>query len=248
MVGSSQSISMANTIINTIVASELDQFADILEKSGDINSDVKNIIIDTLEKHERIIFNGNNYSEEWVKEAERRGLLNLKSTPECIRYFASEKNVSLFEKYGIFTRNEINSRVGILYDNYCNILHIEALTMIDMCNKNIIPSVIEFQGKVASAALSKKKFSDSLSVKTEDELLKKISKLLDCLSDGVRELEDEMVKVNGIGESDRKAAFYRESIFTCMSQIREIADELELIVDEKDWPFPAYGAVLYSVR
>ena len=248
MVGSSQSISMANTIINTIVASELDQFADILEKSGDINRDVNRIIIDTLEKHDRIIFNGNNYSEEWVKEAERRGLLNLRSTPDCIGRFGEEKNVALFEKYGIFTRNEINSRMGIMYENYCNILHIEALTMIDMCNKNIIPAVIGFQGKVAEAAAAKKSVSSALSIKTEEDLLTKISKLLDCLATSVKELEDEMIKVNGIKETDDKARFYRENILTCMSQIREIADELELIVDEKDWPFPAYGAVLYSVR
>lgn len=156
--------------------------------------------------------------------------------------------MALFEKYGIFTRNEINSRMGIMYENYCNILHIEALTMIDMCNKNIIPAVIGFQGKVAEAAAAKKNVSSALSIKTEEDLLTKISKLLDCLATSVKELEDEMIKVNGIKKTDDKARFYRETILTCMSQIREIADELELIVDEKDWPFPAYGAVLYSVR
>ena len=248
MVGSSQSVSMANTVLNTIVAEELSQFADVLETSGDIAADVNKIVVQTLKDHKRIIFNGNNYSDEWVVEAERRGLLNLKSTADAIATFVQPKNVALFEKYGIFTEAEMRSRSEIMLDNYCKTLHIEALTMIDMTKKSILPSVLEYQGMLADTAASKKMVNEYLSTELEEKLLDTISKLSTCLYSNLEALEGAVIKANDIADVQEKANFYREDVFAKMAALRGVADELELTVGEEYWAFPTYSDLLYSVK
>ena len=248
MVGSSQSVSMANTVLNTIVAEELSQFADVLETSGDIAADVNKIVVQTLKDHKRIIFNGNNYSDEWVVEAERRGLLNLKSTADAIATFVQPKNVALFEKYGVFTEAEMRSRSEIMLDNYCKTLHIEALTMIDMTKKSILPSVLEYQGMLADTAASKKMVNEYLSTELEEKLLDTISKLSTCLYNNLEALEGAVIKANDIADVQEKANFYREDVFAKMAALRGVADELELTVGEEYWAFPTYSDLLYSVK
>ncbi len=248
MVGSSQSVSMANTVLNTIVAEELSQFADVLETSGDIAADVNKIVVQTLKDHKRIIFNGNNYSDEWVVEAERRGLLNLKSTADAIATFVQPKNVALFEKYGVFTEAEMRSRSEIMLDNYCKTLHIEALTMIDMTKKSILPSVLEYQGMLADTAASKKMVNEYLSTELEEKLLDTISKLSTCLYSNLEALEGAVIKANDIADVQEKANFYREDVFAKMAALRGVADELELTVGEEYWAFPTYSDLLYSVK
>ena len=248
MVGSSQSVSMANTVLNTIVAEELSQFADVLETSGDIAADVNKIVVQTLKDHKRIIFNGNNYSDEWVVEAERRGLLNLKSTADAIATFVQPKNVALFEKYGVFTEAEMRSRSEIMLDNYCKTLHIEALTMIDMTKKSILPSVLEYQGMLADTAASKKMVNEYLSTELEEKLLDTISKLSTCLYNNLEALEGAVIKANDIADVQEKANFYREEVFAKMAALRGVADELELTVGEEYWAFPTYSDLLYSVK
>ena len=248
MVGSSQSVSMANTVLNTIVAEELAQFADILETSGDIAADVNEIVIKTLKEHKRIIFNGNNYSDEWVVEAERRGLLNLKSTPDAIETLLLPKNVELFEKYGIFTAAELKSRSEIMLDNYNKTMHIEALTMIDMTKKSILPSVIEYQGMLADTAASKKAVSEHLSTEVEEKLLDTVSKLSACLYADLEALEKAVIRANDLPDGIEKAHFYREEVFSRMAALRGVADELELTVGEEYWAFPTYSDILYSVK
>ena len=248
MVGSSQSVSMANTVLNTIVAEELAQFADILETSGDIAADVNDIMIKTLKEHKRIIFNGNNYSDEWVVEAERRGLLNLKSTPDAIETLLLPKNVELFEKHSIFTATELKSRSEIMLDNYNKTLHIEALTMIDMTKKSILPSVIEYQGMLADTAASKKAVSEHLSTEVEEKLLDTVSKLSACLYADLEALEKAIIRANDLPDGIEKAHFYREEVFSRMAALRGVADELELTVGEEYWAFPTYSDILYSVK
>ena len=248
MVGSSQSVSMANTVLNTIVAEELAQFADILETSGDIAADVNDIVIKTLKEYKRIIFNGNNYSDEWVVEAERRGLLNLKSTPDAIETLLLPKNVELFEKHSIFTAAELRSRSEIMLDNYNKTLHIEALTMIDMTKKSILPSVIEYQGMLADTAASKKAVSEHLSTEVEEKLLDTVSKLSACLYADLEALEKAVIRANDLPDGIEKAHFYREEVFSRMAALRGVADELELTVGEEYWAFPTYSDILYSVK
>lgn len=248
MVGSSQSVSMANTVLNTIVAEELSQFADVLETSGDIAADVNKIVVETLKEHKRIIFNGNNYSDAWVVEAERRGLLNLRSTAEAIAAFVQPKNVALFEKYGVFTEAEMRSRSEIMLDNYCKTLHIEALTMIDMTKKSILPSVLKYQGMLADTAASKKMVNEHISTELEEKLLDTISKLSICLYNNLEALEGAVIRANDIADVQEKAFFYREEVFAKMAALRGVADELELTVGEEYWAFPTYSDLLYSVK
>lgn len=152
MLGSTFSIAGPNIILNTIVAEELRQFADTLEKSSNFDEDLNTLIKNTIKDHNRIVFNGNNYSDDWIKEAESRGLLNLKTTPDALPYFVSSKNVDLFTKHHVFSESELYSRYEILLENYSKTLHIEALTMIDMTKKDIIPAVLEYQGEIARIA------------------------------------------------------------------------------------------------
>ncbi len=250
MPGSSFSVAGPNTILNTIVAEELEQFADELEttEEKDFGRAVRRIIRRTYREHRRIIFNGNNYSEEWKMEAKERGLSNYPTTPEAIPHFADEKNVALFTKHSIYTEREIHSRCEILLENYCKTVNIEALTMIDMVRKEIIPAVTEYVKTLSETALAKRNLIGDLPLKTETELVKKLSLLTDDLFVKVAELEVAVEKVSSMEDDiSVKAMAYKDEVVSTMSLLRTVADEIEANVSEKYWPYPTYCDLLFRI-
>lgn len=246
MLGSSFSIAGPNIVLNTIVAEALAQFADILEKSENLKEDLNKLILENIKKHKRIIFNGNNYSDEWVKEAEKRGLLNLKTTPEALPCFIDEKNIQLFTKHKVYTETEMHSRYEILLENYCKTLHIEALTMLDMVKKFVIPAVVNYQSDLADTVLKKKSITGVTSG-LEEAMLSKISRLSDNLYKKLEDLESAVLQLKDFTDSLEMAKFCREGIFMKMQTLRGVVDELEALAGKKYWPLPTYGEILYSV-
>jgi len=247
MLGSSFSIAGPNIVLNTIVAETLAQFADILEKSTDFKADLSTLVRRTIRDHKRIIFNGNNYSEEWTKEAEKRGLLNLKTTPEALLCFIKDKNVNLFIRHGVFSETEIHSRYEILLENYCKTIHIEALTMLDMIKGHIIPATVSYQYDLANAAITKKSLQAGLSVSIETNLLSKLSKLSDSLVNALEKLEDSIIRMKNHQDTLETANFCKNFIIPDMQAIRVISDEIESLVGKKYWTLPTYGDLLYSI-
>jgi len=246
MLGSSFSIAGPNYVLNTIVAEVFSQFADVLEKSNDFNKDLNDLLVKTIKENKRIIFNGNNYSEEWVKEAESRGLLNLRSTVDALPYFISEKNVKLFTKHKILTEAEIHSRYEILLENYSKTLNIEALTCLDMASKDILPAAVKYQNHLANTITLKKQTGSAVTYAAEEKLLTKISHLTDSLYDEIERLKVLLGDVPS-GDCLTVAKYYRNEVFPQTLKIRQIADELETLVAEDFWPFPTYKELLFSI-
>ena len=246
MLGSTLSISGPNYILNTIVAEALCGFADQLEKSDNFTQDLGILIQTVIKNHKRIIFNGNNYSDEWVEEAEKRGLLNLKTTVDALPTFIAPKNVSLFTKHLVLTETEIHSRYEILLENYCKTLHIEALTMIDMVKKLIIPACISYQNDLAM--LQERKKAGEVPDTLEKYLLLKISELSASLLTRLQDLETSTLEVNRNDDVLTVAQFYRDTILGHMSELRLVVDELETLVGKKYWALPTYGEILYSTE
>ena len=245
-VGSTFSIAGPNVVLNTIVADELQQFADELEASEYFPETVAKIIRRTVCEHKRILFNGNNYAPEWVAEAEKRGLLNLRTTPDALPYFIRQENIDLFTRHGVFSKTEMLSRYEILMENYAKILHIEALTMLDMAKKDILPAALKSAADLAGAILEKEKAG--LTAKTERALGAKISALADSLSAHIEALEAAAEAEEACAEAPEAAAFARDKILPAMADLRADADALEMLVPKKDWPFPTYGDLLFSVQ
>lgn len=243
MLGSAVNISCPNVMINTAVAEALCGFADKLEKSKDFEKDVLKVIKDSYTKHKRIVFNGNNYSKEWEEEAARRGLLNLKSTPEALSYYDREENIKLFEKFKIYTAVEVRAREEILLENYCKVLNIEALTMLDMANKQIIPAVMAFSGDIAGGINSKT--AAGVKPRAELDLLKKVSGLTDSAYDAANKLADIVVEAKGVSNVKEAAFFYRDNVLPAMQELRLSCDALEMVVDKDYWPIPVYGDLLF---
>jgi glutamine synthetase len=245
MVGSAFSIADPNTILNTAVAESLRLFADKLEKAEDFNVELNRLIRHTIRDHKRIIFNGNNYADEWVAEAAERGLLNWKSSSEAIPHLTDSKNVALFKQHNIFTGAELHSREDILLENYVKVVSIEALTMLDMVNREILPAVLDFSGKLAKAAGTKAALD--IPADTEKALCGKLSKLASGILAAAESLD---AAVKGLPEGDAKeaAAYTREKIFSGMGALRAVVDEAEPLVPAKEWPYPSYGEMLFSVR
>jgi glutamine synthetase len=246
MVGSAFSISGPNIVLNTVVAEILRQFADSLEKSKNFKNDLAALVKLSFHEHKRIIFNGNNYAEEWVTEAEKRGLSNLKTTVEALPEFVSGKSMELFTKHGVFTGNEIYSRYEILMENYCKTINVEALTMVDLVKEEIIPACIDYQNDLVKLMIHKKEcgqYDSSL----EEQLLDKISKLSFCLLSKLEILEDALLKSREKYDTLSHASFFRENVFGGMAELRLIVDELETLVAKKHWPLPSYAEMLYSV-
>lgn len=248
MLGSAFSIAGANIVLNTIVAEELSQFADILENSSNFDEDLNTLIKNTIKSHNKIIFNGNNYSNDWVKEAEKRGLLNLKTTPDALPSFVNSKNVELFTKHHVLSETELYSRYEILLDNYSKTIHIEALTMIDLAKKEIIPAILGYQGEIAEIANNKKKLSSSIQCCLEENILNKISALGNSLYSKLEDLEKSVLDAKLHTEALDLAKYYRESVFMNMQQLRAVVDELETLVSKKYWTLPSYGELLFSVN
>lgn len=248
MVGSTMSISGPNFVLNTVVGKELKEFADILEKSEDFNSDLHDVIVKTIKEHERILFNGNGYDDSWIEEAEKRGLCNLKTTPDCLPYFLSDRNVSLFTESGVLTKAEIESRYDITLENYCKIIGIEAATMLDMAKKEILPAVTAYTKELADTANSKKSFISNCECSYEEEMISKLSDLILKLYSGVSVLEDKLNKTSEIEDITKLSVYYKDIIIPAMDDVREPADKLEVITAKKYWPFPTYGDLLFGVR
>ena len=249
MLGSASSISDANVVLNTIVAEALCQFADALEQSPTVEEDLHSVIKATVEKHKRIVFSGNSYSKEWEEEAERRGLLNLKTTADALPYFVSEKNVALFAKHHIFTEIEMRSRLEILFDSYSKTINIEALTMLEMIKKDIIPAVCAYIKDLSEIAVMKKNLSADINSDVETELITKLSQLSSCLYKKAEKLQADMVAISDYeGDAQRLATYYKNTIFVDMQEARADADELETLVGEKYWPYPTYSELLFGIK
>jgi len=248
MLGSAFSISGPNIVLNTIVAESLTQFADTLEKSKDFKGGVASIVKKTYSEHKRIIFNGNNYSEDWVTEAQKRGLSNLKTTVDALPKYIEKKSIALFEKHHVFTETEVHSRYEILMESYCKTLHIEALTMIDMVKGEIIPACLDYQSELIDLLRKKKTYAgDNIDCTLEQHFLTSITKLSGCLLNKLTTLESEVLESTQERDILVQATFYRDKIFTAMSELRLIVDELETLVAKKHWPIPTYAELLYSV-
>jgi len=242
--GSSMSIAEANVVINTIVADVLMEFADKLEAAVDIRAEVEQIVVDTITNHKRIIFNGNNYSEEWKQEAHRRGLLDLPATPDALPYLITEENIALFERQRVYTRQELHSRYDIQLENYCKVISIEAHTMLDIVNKEILPAVIAYAGQVAQSASARRAFLPGLEMPCEEALVRRLSKLTDGISRRTEKLRLALDALDEGSDALAQARHCRDSIFAAMQALRALVDEAETIVDERLWPFPGYGELL----
>ena len=247
MLGSAFSIAGPNIVLNTVVAESLRQFADILENTDDFKGALGDLIRETIAAHKRIIFNGNNYSDEWVQEAERRGLSNLKTTVDALPALVSRKNMDVFIRHHVFSESEIRSRYEILLENYCKTLHIEALTMVDLVNRDIIPACIAYQNKLAGL-LATKKACGAYDTALEEQRLERLSGLSACLLRRLTALESALLETKKSEDQLSLARFYRSEIFSRMSELRLVVDELETLVAKEDWPLPTYGEMLYSVN
>ena len=245
MLGSTFNIACTNVMLNTIVAEELCQFADELEKAGDFDTALMLLIQREVKAHKRIIFNGNGYDAKWVEEAEKRGLMNLKTTPDALPHYTDEKNLKLFTKHKIYTEVEIASRKEILLEEYSKTINIEALTMIDMLKKNIIPDCIAYNKKLVDAATAKKNIgiSADLEIKQADDISEKTT----LLAQKEQELEKALECVPNLEECEKAAKYSGSVVIEKMKETRAIADELELMVAEKYWSIPTYGKILYYV-
>ncbi len=245
MLGSSISIAGPNFVLNTIAAEALCGFADRLEKSADLNKGVMEIVKETIKKHKRIIFNGNNYSDEWVVEAEKRGLLNLISTPEALPHFITKENIAMFTKHGVLSETEMHSRFDIVLDAYCKTLTIEALTMLEMAKKDILPAVSAYELELAQTATLKKGLD--LEADVETTLIGKLSSLSKCLLQSIDALDNALIEVKKYTEILDTAKYFRSGVFVAMQELRAVADSLEMIVAKKYWPYPNYGDLLLNV-
>lgn len=247
MVGSSMSIGTANTVINTIVADVLSEMADELEKAEDFDTAVHEMIRKTICEHKRIIYNGNGYSKDWVEEAERRGLPNLKSMVEAIPVLVSEKSINLFEKHKVFSKSELIARKEVLYDSYSKAINIEAKTMIMMASIQYIPAVIKYTTMLADSINSVKDAIPEANLDVQRELLMETSKLLSEVRTALQKLRTLVEEANTKTEFKDRAEFFYYKVKPAMTALRSPIDELECIVDKELWPVPSYGELLYEL-
>ena len=234
------------TIMNTIVAEVLDQFYEKLKDAEDFNTALNELIRQTIIENKRIIFNGNGYSDEWVKEAEERGLINLRTTPDAIPVYLYDKNVEVLSKHGVYSRVELESRVEILLDEYCKTINIEAKTMIDMAKKDILPAVMSYVKDLGATAATAQQLGADLTVETE--LVKRLSSLAAETYKALGELEKAEDTVAKIADTAEAANFFRDTVLPCMAALRKPADEMEALCGEKYWPYPTYEQLLFYVK
>jgi len=247
MLGSANSIASANIVLNTAVAESLKSYADRLENVENFEDALHALIQKTIRDHKRIIFNGNGYDDEWAKEAEARGLSNFRTTPDALPCLTAEKNVKLFEDHKVFTRAELEARQEIYFQNYCKTLNIEALTVIDMVNKDILPAISSYAGKVCSTAAIKKSCYAGIDSTYEDNTVKELSSLTSLIYKTVNELEISLIEIKPLNVVE-KAGKFRDVIIPKMKEIRSYVDAAECITAADSWPFPTYADLLYGVR
>ena len=246
--GSSLNIACPNIMLNTIVAEELSQFADELEGAEDMEAAVKALIKRVFTDYQNIVFNGDNYSPEWVVEAERKGLLNLRSMPEAMPHFIDKKNVELFTKHKVHTEREMHSRYEIQQEEYGKIINIEALTMLDMAKKDIFPAVSAYVNELVNACNAKKSLSASIPCDAELKVIEHLSKLLVCFQNKIEVLESKVNEAKGIEDVAEQALFYGKNVFGAMNELRAVGDEMEISTAADYWPYPSYGELLFGVR
>ena len=246
--GSSLNIGCPNYMLNTMVAEELSQFYDELVNADDLETALKTLVKKTLTEHQNIIFNGDNYSDEWVKEAEKRGLCNYRSVPEAFEHYIDRKNIDLFVKNGILNEPEILARYEIELEQYAKEIRIEALTMVEMAEKNILPSVISFVKELADTAIAKKTLSPAYSVYTETTLIETLSSECEAFAKKTEKLKRAVENaVNYRSDSLTLAKYYRNTVFALMNELRETGDSMEKKTSAKYWPYPSYGEILFGV-
>lgn len=247
MVGASDSVSSPNVVLNTIVAEAFKEAADELEKAPDFDSAVHDLIKRLMIDHKRIIFSGNGYSEEWVEEAERRGLPNLKAGIDSVEALRTEKAVRLFESFGVYTRTELESRAEIEYDSYAKTINIEAKTMIDIAGKQIIPAVVNYLTKIAKSLNSVREACPEADVSAQRELILEVSGLLSEMKTALTRLHEEAQAASVIESNKERAYAYLEKVTKAMQALRTPADKLEMLVDRELWPLPSYGDMVFEV-
>ena len=247
MVGSSFSLSGPNIVINTAVADILREFADKLEKASDFNAALHELVVETIKKHRRIIFNGNNYSDEWKEEAAKRGLSDLKNSAEALPHFADEKNIALHERMNVFTRREVVTRTEIMLENYSKTIVIEALTMSEMAKRDIYPAVGAYIRSLCATLEAEKAAGVDVGAAAEKELISTLSADNASLYYKVKELDELLIAEKSIPDAAAQAKFVADKIIPVMHEVRAFADEMETKVSAKDWPFPTYGEILFSV-
>ncbi len=246
--GSSASISGPNIVLNTIVAEELEEFATELEAASDFDAALDTLIKRELTAHKRIIFNGNGYSEEWVEEAKKRGLSNLKSTVDALPSFVSDKAVAVFEKHKVFTKGEVFSRYDIELEKYYKIIDIEAHTLDSMVKKDIMAAATDYQYALAEAINAKTATGTGISTKVEEKKLAKAAELTEAMDERLEKLEADIDGASKYEDSYDLAKYFHDEVFADMNSLREVVDELEVLVPSEMWPYPTYGEILYSVK
>lgn len=247
MVGSANSIACANIMLNTIVADELQSFADQLEDAPDFLGAVHNLVKKTIKEHHAIIFDGDGYSDDWVKEAERRGLLNLESTVDALPHFIKPENIELFKKHGIYNATEVHARYEIILEEYCKIINIEGLTMVDMVKKDYIPAISKIQRCLCDTLIAKREVSKNIPCQSEKIKLKRVATLADKIFETNNTLDTALKSVPQ-GDILEKATYYRKRICTLMEELRSLVDEIEADSDREFWPVPSYGDIIFSIK
>ena len=248
MVGSSDSIACCNIMLNTAVAESLKQFADELEGADNFESSLHALIQKTIKAHKRIIFNGNGYEDAWLEEAARRGLSNLRTTPDCVPHMLDKKNVEMLTSHKVYTAAELEARCEILMENYCKVVRIEALTMVDMVQKDILPAVEAYSAALSGAAATKLALDTDTPCNYEKKLVKKLSALADQMDDKAEKLSLAMVKLKMVDGIEEESATIRDEILPRMNELRVAADEAETVTAAKYWPFPTYGELLFGLK
>ena len=248
MLGSASSISSANIALNTAVAESLKSYADRLENVDNFEEALHALIKKTIKDHKRIIFNGNGYDDEWIKEAEKRGLSNFRTTPDCLPALISEKSVELFGNHKVFTREELEARYEIYLENYCKTLNIEALTMIDMVNKDILPAISRYIGVLSETAVARKSAFASVDCSYEEKTVAKLSALSSSVFEKIAAFEEKLDSVNACSDKLAVANMYKDIIIPAMDDIRTDVDVAESITCAEYWPYPSYGDLLFSVQ
>ena len=248
MLGSSNSIACANIMLNSSVAQVLQEFADKLEDSKDFEKDLHDLIKSTIKEHKRIIFGGNGYGDEWMEEAEKRGLSNYKTTADCMPHLLDKKNADMLTSQKVFTMPELVSRCEIMLENYVKAVNIEALTMIDMAKKEILPAIERYVAELVTTVSRKKKLDAPVSARYESTIIEKLSGLEDLIYDRTEELEKSAAGLKGIEDIKAQSEYIRDDVLSKMAALRVAADEAETLTDAKYWPFPTYGDLLFGVR